>query len=378
MNCPSTTTAVSIEGTPCSPALNSQNQLSSAPRRCFTDRVRDAGQHVQPAIGLYVAMLLVGVGVARAEVVTFQQGVNGYTHQDATVRNDPTNINAPNNTTRVLLGTLINNSGVLRALFSFPLPGIAPGSVINSVKLTMGQDPDTGTSEDAEFTVEMRTISRSFFEGTGAMGTGGDTWNTTFGATQNPMTLGTTVLTSAVLNPETPGNTMHDFVSTPALVAAVQAAVNASQPFNFALVGSEAVENGTATRKIFRLGSNTSSPTTTPPNPIPPLLEINFSSLTGLAGDYDGSGKVDAADYVLWRSNVDGDAAVFAAGTRNPSNTGNINSSDYDFWMAHFDNSQPASGAALANTLATPEPTTICLLILSWVLASSSARWWRG
>src|SRR5262245_19465144 len=148
MSCPSITAAVSIEGAPSSRAAISLNQyLRLVPhlfcavcgfRRCFI---------LESMPNLVI--LLICASTAEAEVVTFQQGVNGYTHQDATVRTDQPTV--PNNSTRVLCGTLIDHGGILRTLFSFPLPGIQPGSVINSVKLTMGQDPDTGASESADF-----------------------------------------------------------------------------------------------------------------------------------------------------------------------------------------------------------------------------------
>jgi hypothetical protein len=70
---------------------------------------------------------------------------------------------------------------------------------------------------------------------------------------------------------------------------------------------------------------------------------VNYISTT-VAGDYDGNGKVDAADYVLWRKNP----AAFGG-----------NPAGYNTWRANF-GYPPGAGVALA---AVPEPAT-CLLAL--------------
>lgn len=55
------------------------------------------------------------------------------------------------------------------------------------------------------------------------------------------------------------------------------------------------------------------------------------------AGDYNGDGFTDAADYTIWRDNLDGDATItFADGSRDPSNTGAINAADYDYWRSNY------------------------------------------
>jgi hypothetical protein len=63
-----------------------------------------------------------------------------------------------------------------------------------------------------------------------------------------------------------------------------------------------------------------------------------------LAGDYNGNGVVDAADYVSWRHGL---------GTT-------YTQSDYDVWRANFGNTA-ASGSAFAN-VAVPEPSALILL----------------
>lgn len=72
----------------------------------------------------------------------------------------------------------------------------------------------------------------------------------------------------------------------------------------------------------------------------------------GLAGDYNGDGIVDAADYTLWR---DGDLAA------DGDNSGVVDSSDYVIWADNYGaTTAPASGGAAA-----PEPTSIAMLLMA-------------
>jgi hypothetical protein len=79
---------------------------------------------------------------------------------------------------------------------------------------------------------------------------------------------------------------------------------------------------------------------------------------SGMPGDYNGNGVVDAADYTLWRDNL---GTIFTT-------------ADYDKWKANFGNSLAGSGsithAILAESTATlfavPEPA-------SWLLALAAA-----
>ena len=55
-----------------------------------------------------------------------------------------------------------------------------------------------------------------------------------------------------------------------------------------------------------------------------------------VAGDYNGNGKVDAADYVLWRNGGPLANEVDTPGT--------VNAADYTEWRARFGN-PPGSGS---------------------------------
>jgi hypothetical protein len=87
---------------------------------------------------------------------------------------------------------------------------------------------------------------------------------------------------------------------------------------------------------------------------------INAS--VAVPGDYNGNGKVDAADYVVWRN---GGPLLNEVDT-----PGTINAADYTEWRLRFGN--PGSGSALA--AAVPEPTTGALLAGGLVMLMIARR----
>lgn len=87
------------------------------------------------------------------------------------------------------------------------------------------------------------------------------------------------------------------------------------------------------------------------------ILRATFLSVVGLTGDYNDDGKVDAADYTVWRDNLGGDGALLA--NRDPANSGAIGTADYTSWKTNF-GALGAGGGALVSA-AVPEPTTLVL-----------------
>jgi autotransporter-associated beta strand protein len=81
-----------------------------------------------------------------------------------------------------------------------------------------------------------------------------------------------------------------------------------------------------------------------------------------LAGDYNSDGKVDAADYVVWR--------------KNPGAFGG-DPAGYNTWRANFGN-PPASGSILGGNAAVPEPGTAFLAVVAGLGLVVSARMKRA
>ena len=80
-----------------------------------------------------------------------------------------------------------------------------------------------------------------------------------------------------------------------------------------------------------------------------------------IPGDYDGSGTVDAADYIVWRQTLGSTSDPRANGDNTGSSSGVIDQADYNFWRAHFGTSA-ASGAASV-VLSIPEPATVLFIL---------------
>jgi len=75
------------------------------------------------------------------------------------------------------------------------------------------------------------------------------------------------------------------------------------------------------------------------------------------AGDYNGDGIVDAADYTVWRDSLGTSGSSLAA---DGNNNGKIDSGDYDVWRTNFGRTKGAGGGANA---AVPEPATLWMLL---------------
>ncbi|MEX2168328.1 MAG: LamG domain-containing protein [Pirellulales bacterium] len=90
---------------------------------------------------------------------------------------------------------------------------------------------------------------------------------------------------------------------------------------------------------------------------------ITFTGSASVAGDYNGNGTVDAADYVVWRNTL---RPSITPGTgADGTGDGVINQADYNFWKSRFG---ATSGSGSGNT-GVPEPTAAALLGLLLVAA---------
>jgi autotransporter-associated beta strand protein len=179
------------------------------------------------------------VDVAPPSSITFRQGVNGYTHDATFIRADTTTWNSG---ARDLLHAGKNNS-TFRSLLSFGLGTLPSDYVVSSAQLDVWTDfAGSGSVQ----TLELRSLSRSFTEGTGngslatnGVGSGAD-WLTHDGSNAWSNLGGD--FDSAVLsslpgfNAVTTVNTQQTFASSPALVIAVTTALTNGTPLNLMIL----------------------------------------------------------------------------------------------------------------------------------------------
>jgi PhoPQ-activated pathogenicity-related protein len=81
-------------------------------------------------------------------------------------------------------------------------------------------------------------------------------------------------------------------------------------------------------------------------------------AVSGIAGDYNNNGAVDAADYVLWR----GGGPLY-----NDTATLGVQPGDYDVWKANFGQPGPGAGSGSSLAAAVPEPASALLILCSLV-----------
>jgi autotransporter-associated beta strand protein len=96
------------------------------------------------------------------------------------------------------------------------------------------------------------------------------------------------------------------------------------------------------------------------------ILSVTSLPPVGVAGDYNGNGVVDAADYVLWRNGGPLQNEVSSAGT--------VDAQDYVEWRARFGNTSGSGSGSLLNSAGVPEPATVGLLVLALVGFAAAGR----
>ena len=97
-----------------------------------------------------------------------------------------------------------------------------------------------------------------------------------------------------------------------------------------------------------------------------------FGDFSGIEGDFNGDGIVDAADYTVWRDNLGADEST---GILNGNGDGGtVDNSDYALWVANFGNTAPPASAEVSQTAAVPEPTSLILILVGAAAAASQSR----
>jgi hypothetical protein len=133
---------------------------------------------------------------------------------------------------------------------------------------------------------------------------------------------------------------------------------NTPQDFTYGWIGIKITNEADATGEVVGWGYETQ-----------PGVSILAGDLApGTPGDYNGNGKVDAADYVLWRN---------GGPLQNETETlGSVTSEDYTAWRASFGNPPGAGSGIGAGLTPVPEPSSL-LLSLGTGFAVAGAYFWR-
>ncbi|TWT32367.1 hypothetical protein KOR34_41300 [Posidoniimonas corsicana] len=105
-------------------------------------------------------------------------------------------------------------------------------------------------------------------------------------------------------------------------------------------------------------------------NAIEAIGEDVISPPIGLPGDFNADGKVDAADYTVWRDNLGTPFPLAGNGDETGSSAGTVDALDYALWRSNY--GSMTSPAPTASAAAAPEPAAAALTLLG--LAGALAR----
>src|SRR5262249_34831200 len=96
------------------------------------------------------------------------------------------------------------------------------------------------------------------------------------------------------------------------------------------------------------------------------LKDLGWSVVTPvLNGDYNNNGKVDSADYVVWRNLLNQNVTI-----PNDSTSGYVSSGDYTVWRTNFGASLSGSGSSTFGVGGSvPEPGAIAVALMG-------VLWW--
>ena len=81
------------------------------------------------------------------------------------------------------------------------------------------------------------------------------------------------------------------------------------------------------------------------------------------AGDYNGNGVVDAADYTIWRDTLGSPTDLRANGDNSGTSAGKIDQADYNVWKANF-GAGNGNGSGNSANAAVPEPAALLLFVV--------------
>jgi hypothetical protein len=81
-----------------------------------------------------------------------------------------------------------------------------------------------------------------------------------------------------------------------------------------------------------------------------------------LSGDYNGNGRVDAADYVVWRKTL-GQMVTIGTGADGSAN-GLVDPADYSIWRKNFGIASPITGTSSVAAIPEPGSMRLCLAVV--------------
>jgi hypothetical protein len=85
-------------------------------------------------------------------------------------------------------------------------------------------------------------------------------------------------------------------------------------------------------------------------------LQLVATDAPVTVGDFNGNGLVDAADYTVWRDNLNGDESVLGGAG---DGSGIVDAGDYTLWKGNY------GGAGASSATAIPEPVSTLMLIVA-------------
>ena len=103
-----------------------------------------------------------------------------------------------------------------------------------------------------------------------------------------------------------------------------------------------------------------------------PTLIIDFEPAVPVAGDYNGNGSVDAADYVVWRNTLGSTTELSANGDDTGASMGIIDAADYAVWRSNF--GAAGGSRSFQPATAVPEPISLVLLLIAALPVAALAR----
>jgi hypothetical protein len=102
------------------------------------------------------------------------------------------------------------------------------------------------------------------------------------------------------------------------------------------------------------------------------IIASDMTAIAGLAGDFNGDGIVDSADYTTWRDNFGSNFTLNGNGDESGGSAGVVDDGDFLIWKASFGHlGSGIGGAGLGGQATVPEPDSAVLCLISAMTLST-------